>query len=98
MGAMSASGAPVPLSAIEGVHAQQAETLAEHGVNDIEGLANTTVADLVEFLDVSLDEAEQMLAAAKSVIAMRDQNRQPSDDDTGGEGQMEQHAASIEED
>jgi hypothetical protein len=66
--------------------------------NDIEGLANTTVDDLVEFLDVSLDEAEQMLAAAQSVIAMRDQNRQPSDDETEGEGQMEQHAASIEED
>ena len=98
MGAMIASGAPVPLSAIEGVNAQQAETLAEHGVNDIEGLANTTVDDLVEFLDVSLDEAEQMLAAAQSVIAMRDQNRQPSDDETEGEGQMEQHAASIEED
>jgi N utilization substance protein A len=98
MGAMIASGAPVPLSAIEGVNAQQAETLAEHGVNDIEGLANTTVDDLVEFLDVSLDEAEQMLALAQSVIAMRDQTRQPSDDETGGEGQMEQNAASIEAD
>jgi N utilization substance protein A len=99
MGAMIASGAPVPLSAIEGVNAQQAETLAEHGVNDIEGLANTTVDDLVEFLDVSLDEAEQMLAAAQSVIAMRDQSRQPAGEaETDGEGQMEQNAASIEQD
>jgi transcription termination/antitermination protein NusA len=100
MGAMIASGAPVPLSAIEGVNAQQAETLAEHGVNDIEGLANTTVDDLVEFLDVSLDEAEQMLAAAQSVIALRDQSRQPSDEAGSAEteGQMEQHAASIEPD
>jgi N utilization substance protein A len=96
MGAMIASGAPVPLSAIEGVNAQQADTLGEHGVTDIEGLANTSVDDLVEFLDVSLDEAEQMLALAKSVIAMRDQNR-PSDE-AGVEGQMEQHAASIEQD
>src|SRR5215831_762594 len=101
MGAMIASGAPVPLSAIEGVNAQQAETLAEHGVMDIEGLANTTVDDLVEFLDVSLDEAEQMLAAAQTVIAMRDQNRQPADEaagETEGEAQMDQHAASIEAD
>ncbi len=102
MGAMIASGAPVPLSAIEGVTAQQAEALAEHGVNDIEGLANTTVDDLVEFLDVSLDEAEQMLTAAQSVIAMRDQNLQPSDEtaspETDGEGQMEQNAVSIEAD
>jgi len=102
MGAMIASGAPVPLSAIEGVNAQQAETLGEHGVNDIEGLANTTVDDLVEFLDVSLDEAEQMLALAKSVIAMRDQTLQPSDEadvaGTEGDSEMEQHAASIEPD
>jgi N utilization substance protein A len=100
MGAMIASGAPVPLSAIEGVNAQQAETLGEHGVNDIEGLANTSVDDLVEFLDVSLDEAEQMLALAQSVIALRDQNRQPADEAAGSEteGQMEQHAASIEAD
>lgn len=102
MGAMIASGAPVPLSAIEGVSSQQAEALAEHGVNDIEGLANTTVDDLVEFLDVSLDEAEQMLAAAQSVIAMRDQNLQPSSEadvpETESEGQMEQNAASIEAD
>jgi N utilization substance protein A len=102
MGAMIASGAPVPLSAIEGVNAQQAETLAEHGVNDIDGLANTTVDDLVEFLDVSLDEAEQMLAAAQSVIAMREQSLQPSSEDaspeTESDGQMEQHAASIEMD
>src|SRR6185503_15866160 len=102
MGAMIASGAPVPLSAIEGVNAQQAETLAEHGVNDIDGLANTTVDDLVEFLDVSLDEAETMLAAAQSVIAMRDQTLQPSDEadvaGTEGDGEMEQHAASIEPD
>jgi N utilization substance protein A len=100
MGAMIASGAPVPLSAIEGVNAQQADTLAEHGVNDIEGLANTTVDDLVEFLDVSLDEAEQMLALARSVIAMRDQSLQPSDEAATPEteSQMEQHAASIEAD
>jgi transcription termination/antitermination protein NusA len=102
MGAMIASGAPVPLSAIEGVNAQQAETLGEHGVNDIDGLANTTVDDLVEFLDVSLDEAEQMLTAAQSVIALREQTLQPADEagvaETESDSQMEQHAASIEQD
>src|SRR3954465_3223821 len=101
MGAMIASGAPVPLSAIEGVNAQQAETLAAHGVNDIDGLANTTVDDLVEFLDVSLDEAEQMLAAAQSVIAMRDQSREAGEEDGAAAGadeasDVEQHAASAE--
>ncbi|HEV2904663.1 MAG TPA: transcription termination factor NusA, partial [Pyrinomonadaceae bacterium] len=88
MGAMIASGAPVPLSAIEGVSAQQADVLAEHGVNDIDGLATTTVDDLVEFLDVSLDEAELMLQQAQAVVALREQTR--------AEESEEQHAVSAE--
>src|SRR5438876_3084242 len=76
MGAMIASGAPVPLSAIEGVTAQQTDALAEHGVTDIDGLANTTVDDLVEYLDVSLDEAETMLNAARAVIEIREKSLQ----------------------
>ncbi len=101
MGAMIASGAPVPLSAIEGVTPQQADALAEHGVNDIDGLAATTVDDLVEFLDVSLDEAEKMLAAARSVIEVRDRSRQAADEageETEAEGEMDQHAISAEQD
>ncbi len=103
MGAMIASGAPVPLSAIEGVTAQQADALAEHGVTDIDGLAATTVDDLVEFLDVSLDEAETMLGAARAVIALREQSLQAAPE---GEAQaeataedtepVEQHAVSAE--
>jgi transcription termination/antitermination protein NusA len=103
MGAMIASGAPVPLSAIEGVTAQQAEALATHGVNDIDGLAATTVDDLVEFLDVSLDQAEQMLTAAQAVIQIREQSLQaPGEEsetpDAESDHQVEQHAASIEAD
>ena len=102
MGAMIASGAPVPLSVIEGVTAQQADALAEHGVNDIDGLAQTSVDDLVEFLDVSLDEAEVILNAARAVIAMREQTQQSGTEEgeaeaTTLEGEsVEQHAASVE--
>ncbi len=72
MGALIASGESVPLSAIEGVTGQQADTLAEHGINDIDALAQTSVDDLVEFLDLSLDEAETILNAAMAVVAIRD--------------------------
>ncbi|HKV35779.1 MAG TPA: transcription termination factor NusA [Pyrinomonadaceae bacterium] len=91
MGALIASGEAVPLSAIEGVTAQQADALAEHGINDIDALAGTTVDDLVEFLDLSLDEAEVILSAAQAVVALR--NRNLGD----GEGETEeQHAVSAE--
>jgi len=93
MGALIASGEAVPLSAIEGVTAQQADALAEHGINDIDALANTTVDDLVEFLDLSLDEAEVILNAAQAVIALRSRNL---GDGEAGETPEEQHAVSAE--
>jgi N utilization substance protein A len=108
MGAMIASGAAVPLSVIEGVTAQQADALGEHGVTDIDGLANTSVDDLVEFLDVSLDEAEAMLNAARAVIEMRDKSLQATAEegtelgetaiDAEGAAPVAQHAVSAEMD
>jgi N utilization substance protein A len=89
MGALIASGGSVPLSAIEGVTASQADTLAEHGVNDIDALAATSVDDLVEYLDVSLDEAESMLTAAQAVIAAREASTQRADGEEAPEGEEE---------
>ena len=94
MGALIASGEAVPLSAIEGVTAQQAEALAEHDINDIDALAQTSVDDLVEYLDVSLDEAETILNAAKAVTALRDRSMQETDEEA--EGEVETHAVSAE--
>ena len=101
MGALIASGEAVPLSAIEGVTPQQAEALAEHDINDIDALAQTTVDDLVEFLDLSLDEAETILSAAKAVTALRDRNlaEGETDEEAAVEGEaqeMETHAVSAE--
>jgi N utilization substance protein A len=76
MGALIASGASVPLSVIEGLTPQQTDTLAEHGINDIDALTQTSIDDLVEFLDLSLDEAEKILNAAKEVVAIRERTLQ----------------------
>ena len=97
MSAMIASGEPVPLSATQVVTALQAEALVEHGVADIDALAHTTVDDLVEFLDVSLDEAETILKEARSVVELRDQSLQASEDEVPAtEIVEEQHAVSAE--
>src|SRR5260370_25963906 len=80
----------------------QADALAEHGINDIDALAQTSVDDLVEFLDLSLDEAEVILNAAQAVIAMRDRSLQGEGEATEpGEGeatgkQLETHAVSAQ--
>lgn len=98
MGALIASGESVPLSAIEGVTAQQADALAEHGINDIDALAQTSVDDLVEFLDLSLDEAEVILSAAKAVTAMRDRrlHGETEETDAGTQGVAETATESVE--
>jgi N utilization substance protein A len=69
MGKMIASGEAVPLSNLEGVSAAQASDLKEKGITDVQSLASTTVDDLVDILDVSLDEAEKILSSAKAVVA-----------------------------
>jgi N utilization substance protein A len=102
MGALIASGESVPLSVIEGVTGAQADALIEHGINDIDALAQTSVDDLVEFLDLSLDEAEVILNAAKAVIAMRDKTLAGEPDDAGenvvtGETVEEEYVAEAEE-
>ena len=97
MGALIASGEALPLSAIEGVTAQQADSLAEHGIEDIDALSQTSVDDLVEFLDLSLDEAEVILEAAKAVVALRNRNLAEAESTEVAEGEpIESHAVSSE--
>jgi transcription termination/antitermination protein NusA len=102
MGALIASGGSVPLSAIEGVTATTAAALAEHGINDIDTLAATSVDDLVEYLDVSLDEAEGIIAAATTVISARNATQSdgeaPSGESDEDGTQVEQNAVSVEAD
>jgi hypothetical protein len=90
MGALIASGASVPLSVIEGVTVAQTDALAEHGINDIDALTQTSVDDLVEFLDLSLDEAEVILNAAKAVVAMRDRTLAGAEESEAGETALEE--------
>jgi N utilization substance protein A len=92
MGAIIASGGAVPLSAIEGMTAAQADALSEHDIKDIDALAATTVDDLVDYLDISLDEAESILSAAQAVIAARDASKQTDEESATGEGEGEQPA------
>ncbi|MCU0239284.1 MAG: transcription termination factor NusA [Pyrinomonadaceae bacterium] len=68
MGKMMASGEAVPVSALEGVTSSQADDLKAKGIKDVESLAVMSVDDLVDTLDVSLDEAEAILASAKEVV------------------------------
>ncbi len=69
MGAMIASGEPVPIDRLEGMTVAHTAALAEHGINDIDALAACTVDELTEFLDISLDEAERIISSAQAVIA-----------------------------
>lgn len=71
MGKMMASGEAVPVSAIQGVTPAQAEDLKEKGIDNVEALAVATVDDLSEILNISLDEAEKIVASAKAIVEAR---------------------------
>ncbi|HEY9283126.1 MAG TPA: transcription termination factor NusA, partial [Pyrinomonadaceae bacterium] len=81
MGALIASGGPVPLTVIDGITAATAQALNERGIEDIDTLAAVPLDDLVEFLDTSLDEAQAILDSAQQIIAARERALQ------GGEGE-----------
>lgn len=68
MGKMMASGEAVPITALEGVSAAQADDLKEKGIEDVETLAATSIDDLVDILDISLDDAERIIASASAVV------------------------------
>ncbi len=95
MGALMASGGSVPLSVIEGVTATTATTLGGHGIEDIDALAATSVDDLVEYLDVSLDEAESILSAAQSVVAVRDAAAAGKQESDATESDMEEASEEL---
>jgi N utilization substance protein A len=71
MGKMMASGEAVPITALQIVTANQAEDLKEKGIDNVDTLAATSVDDLVDFLDISLDEAEKIIASAREVVDAR---------------------------
>lgn len=89
MGKMMASGEAVPIAALQVVTATQAESLEEKGIKDVETLASTSLDDLVDALDVSLDEAQSIISAAAAIVEAR--NAQSED------GESEESAAQVEE-
>jgi len=107
MGAMIASGEAVPLERLEGMNPAMVATLADHGIPDIESLANATVDDIADYLDVSIDQAEALISAAGVVVESARVAAEAGEGETEGaemveqneEGRtVEQHAASVEED
>ena len=97
MGAMIASGESVPLERLQGMNPTMVSTLADHGVGDIEGLANATVDDIAEFLDVSIDQAEALIGAAAAVVeSARASAEAEAAEGEGGEESPETAEASTE--
>lgn len=91
MNDMMASGEAVPLTALQIVTETQADILDEKHIDSIEKLAALSVDELVETLDISLDEAEEILARAKSVVEAKGA---ASDE---GESQNETNSSEIAE-
>src|SRR5499427_5851456 len=61
----------VKISSIEGISAGDSATLAEHGIETVEQLANATVDDLSDWLDLSVDEAQELLDMALAITEAR---------------------------
>lgn len=89
MSKMIASGEAVPITALQGVTAAQADDLKVKGINDVESLAASSVDDLVDILDISLDEAESIIAAAKAVVEAGSEKIVEESDETAEVSEVE---------
>jgi N utilization substance protein A len=92
MGRMMASGEAVPLTALEGVSTAQAETLAEHGITDVEALAAANLDSLVDYLDLTYDQAQEMISSAAAIVAAKDVGGGEGSEDVAGEEPSESSA------
>jgi hypothetical protein len=99
MGKLMAGGGAVPLSALQGVTPSQAEDLKAKGITDIDGLAALSIDDLVDYLDISLDEAQRILGSAQSVVAARNDSGETSEtgDDAENTGDTNSEETNTEE-
>ncbi|HZN10118.1 MAG TPA: transcription termination factor NusA [Blastocatellia bacterium] len=61
----------VPLSVIEGITSADSAALAEHGIETVEQLAEATLDEISEWLDLSIDDAEERLEAARLIVEAR---------------------------
>ncbi len=96
MGKMMASGEAVPITVLEGVTANQAETLAEKGIEDVEALAAAKLDDLVDYLDLTYDEAQAMISAAAAIVEAKNIETGASVDDSTSEPVEEETIAEPE--
>jgi N utilization substance protein A len=61
----------VPLTLIEGITPADTEVLLEHGIETIEQLAEVNVDDVSDWLDLSIDEADELIEMARSIVDAR---------------------------
>ncbi|MFN6963091.1 MAG: transcription termination factor NusA [Pyrinomonadaceae bacterium] len=92
MGRMMASGEAVPLTALQGVSTNQAELLEQKGITDVEHLAAASVDDLVDYLDISLDEAESIIVAARAVVEAKNSEGAEGEGEASDESSSEAKA------
>ncbi len=97
MGKMMASGEAVPITALQGVSNAQAEDLKVKGITDVEALAATSVDDLVDYLDISLDEAESILAAANAIVEAKNQEAEVEKAEAEQTEALAEETESVEE-
>ena len=86
----------VPLTFIEGITPSDSESLAEHGVETIEQLADTAIDDICDWLDLSVDEAEDLLETAQEIAAARRERFAAAEQEEGAQQEGSDNAETSE--
>jgi N utilization substance protein A len=65
------SGANVPLTVVDQIDAVMSDALQRGGVKTVEQLAQSSVDDVTQIIDMSFDDAERLIASAQRIMEVK---------------------------
>ncbi|MBK6313330.1 MAG: transcription termination/antitermination protein NusA [Blastocatellia bacterium] len=65
------SGANVPLTVVDSIDQVMSDTLQRGGILTVEQLAESTVDDVTQIIDMSFDDAERLIASARRIMEVK---------------------------
>ena len=65
------SGASVPLTVVDSIDQVMSDTLQRGGITTVEQLAESSVDDVTQIIDMSFDDAERLIASARRIMEVK---------------------------
>jgi N utilization substance protein A len=90
------SGANVPLTVVDQIDAVMSDALQRGGITTVEQLAESSVDDVTQIIDMSFDDAERLIASAQRIMEVKRLRGMQTASHAGEIGEAEEGEAALE--